>query len=88
MELKILNPLEYPGWDDLLLTNENYSFFHCSAWARVLHESYGYKPLYFTGIENGSLSALIPVMEVNSFLTGRSVVAFYPPGILAISYEL
>ena len=75
MNLKILNPLEYPGWDELLLTNENYSFFHSSAWARVLHESYNYKPLYFTAIENGSLSALIPVMEVRSLLTGRRGVS-------------
>jgi len=27
MQLQIINPLEYPGWDELLLTNENCSFF-------------------------------------------------------------
>ena len=75
MELEILDPLEYPGWDDLLLTHEDYSFFHSSAWARILCESYGYKPLYFTSIENGRLSALIPVMEVKSFLTGKRGVS-------------
>jgi len=75
MSLEILNPLTYPNWDELLLTHEDYSFFHTSAWARVLSESYGYKPLYFTATENGRLSALIPVMEVNSFLTGRRGVS-------------
>ena len=75
MDLEILNPLEYPGWDELLLTHEDYSFFHTSAWARVLSESYKYKPLYFTSINNGKLSALIPVMEINSFLTGRRGVS-------------
>ena len=74
-KVEILNPLEYPGWDDLLLTHEDYSFFHSSAWARVLHESYNYKPLYFTGVENGNLTALIPVMEVKSILTGRRGVS-------------
>ena len=75
MELTIINPLEYPGWDELLLTNENCSFFHSSSWARVLCESYKYKPLYFTSIDNGKLSDLIPVMEIQSLLTGRRGVS-------------
>ena len=75
MNLQILNPLEYPNWDELLLTNENYSFFHSSSWARVLSDSYKYKPLYFTSIENGELSALIPVMGIKSLLTGRRGVS-------------
>ncbi len=64
--LQILNPIEYPNWDELLLTNENYSFFHTSGWAKVISESYNYKPLYFTEIENDKLTALIPIMAVNS----------------------
>jgi len=75
MHLQIINPLEYPGWDDLLLTNDQSTFFYTSAWARVLHESYKYKPIYFTSIDNGKLSALIPVMEVKSFITGKRGVS-------------
>jgi hypothetical protein len=71
MNLQIINPLEYPGWDDLLLTNDKFSFFHTSSWARVLFESYGYKPVYFSFIDNGKLSTLVPVMEINSFITGK-----------------
>ena len=71
IRITIINPITFPGWDELLLGNPNYSFFHSSGWARVLYESYKYKPLYFALIENGELSALIPVMEVKSFLTGR-----------------
>ena len=74
-KIEIINPLDYHGWDDLLLTCSGYSFFHCSAWARVLSESYGYTPLYFTVIESGKLQALIPVMEVNSVLTGKRGVS-------------
>jgi hypothetical protein len=74
-DIQIINPISYPDWDDLLLTHQDYSFFHTSAWAKVLSESYGYKPLYFTSIEGGRLSALIPVMEVSSFLTGRRGVS-------------
>jgi hypothetical protein len=68
---EIINPLNYPAWDQLLLTAENYSFFHSSSWAWVLAESYGYKPLYFSTINSGKLLALIPLMEVKSILTGK-----------------
>jgi hypothetical protein len=75
VNLEIVNPLQIPNWDDLLLATGKGSFFHSSAWARVLHESYGYKPLYFTSLENGKLSCLLPFMEVNSWLTGKRGVS-------------
>lgn len=88
MALDIVNPLDYPGWDDLLQTSaagrsnpepcacsRTPSFFHSAAWARVLHEAYGYKPLYFTEFSGDRLSALIPVMEIRSLLTGTRGVS-------------
>ena len=75
MTLSLLNPVEYPKWDDLLLTAERATFFHTSAWARVLSEFYGYKPLYFCAIEGVRLTGLIPVMEIDSFLTGKRAVS-------------
>lgn len=69
-EVEIINPVTYPGWDDLVLSTERYSFFHSCAWARVLSESYGYKPLYFTIFDKTRLAGLIPLMELKSILTG------------------
>ncbi len=75
MDLQIINPLDFPGWDDLVLTADNYSFFHSSAWTRVLCESYGYSPSFFALPRNGKLSIVIPLLEVNSFFTGRRAVS-------------
>lgn len=75
MPLEIINPIEYPNWDKLLLTHKDYSFFHTSSWARVLFDSYGYKPINFTLIDGGKLTALIPVMEIKSWLTGKRGVS-------------
>jgi hypothetical protein len=75
LNISILNPLEHPDWDCLLETSDQTSFFHTTAWVRVLSESYGYKPLYFTLVEDGRLSGLIPVMEIDSWLTGRRGVS-------------
>lgn len=75
MQIQIINPLERPDWDDQLLAFENASVFHSAPWARVLAETYGYKPTYFTAVEDGRVKALIPVMEVRSFLTGKRGVS-------------
>lgn len=71
MKIKVINPLEYQGWDDLVLSNPDYSFFHSKAWARVVCDSYHYKPSYFVLIKDKQLEVLIPLMEVSSMITGR-----------------
>jgi hypothetical protein len=75
MGFDILNPLEISDWDSLVLATGKASFFHSAAWARVLCESYGYKPVYFTAFENNNLSFLMPFMEVNSRITGKRGVS-------------
>lgn len=74
-DLDILNPLTYSGWNDLVLASSGGSFFHSSYWARVLHESYGYKPVYFASIGRNRFETLFPFMEVNSPVTGRRGVS-------------
>jgi len=69
-ELEQVNPLGHSRWNDLVTESEGYSFFHSSCWARVLNESYGYRPSYFAAIGDRSIHTLMPVMEVRSFLTG------------------
>jgi len=74
-EMGIINPLQYPSWNELLLTNPGHSFFHTSNWASVLSESYHYTPRYFVDIQSDKLTALIPIMEVNSMVTGKRGVS-------------
>jgi hypothetical protein len=73
--MEIIDPTQYPNWDKLLLSTPGSTFFHTSAWAKVLRDSYNYKPLYFAILDTGGIRALIPVMEVNSFLTGKRGVS-------------
>ncbi len=70
VDIDILNPIDYQGWDELLTSNEGCTFFHTAAWAKVLSETYHYRPLYFTVFNNSRLLALIPMMEVKSVFTG------------------
>jgi hypothetical protein len=71
----IIDPTQFDDWDNLLLSMPDATFFHSSSWARVLKESYGYRPCYFAGIRNERLAALIPLMEVGSLLTGNRGVS-------------
>lgn len=75
MEIKTVNPITYQDWDEIVSRNPECSFFHSSPWARVLSESYGFTPLYSTIIDNGNLHALVPLMEVKSFVTGKRGVS-------------
>ena len=75
MNLEIINPIEIPDWDSLLLRNGDYSFFHSSAWAKALKKSYGCDPVYFASIEASQISLLMPFMNVVSPLTGRRGVS-------------
>ncbi len=71
----ILNPIEDPRWNERLLSHKNCSIFHSSNWARVLSTSYHYTPLFFSIIRDNTLMALVPVMEINSRITGKRGVS-------------
>ena len=70
-----LDPMTHPGWDALVAAHPESSFFHGSAWARVLQETYGHRPFYYCRLANGQLEELLPVMEVSSPWTGRRGVS-------------
>lgn len=75
MSIQIINPLDRPDWDELLLRSGDQSFFHTSAWAKVLEKTYRYRPIYFISFEGERLSFLMPFMEISSPLTGRRGVS-------------
>jgi len=71
LETNLVNPLEEANWDELVLTCPEHSFFCCQAWARVLSQTYGFSPCYLVRRQGDRLSAMLPMMEVRSWLTGR-----------------
>lgn len=73
--MEIVDPTVITGWDEMLGHNEAGDFFHSSAWARVLVESYGYAPSYFFSSERSNLTFLMPFMDVSSPITGRRGVS-------------
>ena len=70
LQVRILDPVHQPGWDHLVALHPDASCFHTSAWAKVLHQSYGHRPFYLQFSCGGRLAALVPLMEVRSPFTG------------------
>lgn len=69
--VRIVDPSTDPTWDAGLASFPEASIFHTSAWCRVLRDTYGYTPVYFTLNDGEKLRALLPLIEVDSWLTGR-----------------
>lgn len=74
-EIKIINPVNFTGWNDLILQINEYSIFHSSQWAKLLSNSYGYNPCYFVIEKERRISAAVPMMIINSFISGRRMVS-------------
>ena len=75
MEFSVINPLADPNWDARMIEFEDATVFHTAAWARTLMEAYRYEPHYGAWYEGESLAAMVPVMEIKSFLTGTRGVS-------------
>jgi hypothetical protein len=70
-----LDPLADPGWDERIARCASASFFHTRAWARVLRDTYGFVPSYFLSGSDGRDLTVLPILEVDSWLTGRRGVS-------------
>lgn len=71
VQVAVANPLVNHDWNEMLRSCDNRTIFHSANWARLITESYGYHPTYFTLSEQGRFRGCLPVMEVDSLLTGR-----------------
>lgn len=70
-ERQRINPAEDSNWNTLLAAQPKRSFFHTAEWAKVLTDTYGYTPVYFGAGGAGGRHDWLPLMEVDSWLTGR-----------------
>lgn len=69
VRIERVDPLAAPDWDASL--GPAATFFHSAAWARVLQDAYGFAPHYLVARDGARLQAVLPLVEVDSWLTGR-----------------
>ncbi len=74
-EVRIVNPLASPDWDRFARRHPDATIFHSSAWARLLHDTYGFAPAYLVRHSRETVVAGWPLMEVGGRLRGRRGVS-------------
>jgi hypothetical protein len=73
--IRIADPLSFPEGDIFARNLPIGSFFYTSSWARVLIDSYHFKPHYFIKEDINGVIGMLPVMEVFNLLGKRKGVA-------------
>jgi CelD/BcsL family acetyltransferase involved in cellulose biosynthesis len=73
--ISVVEPTRSSDWDTVVASFPGGTFFHSSTWARVLKESYGYLPLYLVLSVDGAVAGCLPLMQIDSWLTGRRGVS-------------
>ncbi len=92
--IKILEAKDYGRWDSFVNNHAQATFFHLSGWQTVIEKSFGHKTYFLYLESDGDITAILPLVHVNSLLFGNSLVstAFCVyGGILAhnnISYDV
>jgi len=71
LQMRILDPVNDPGWDHVVALHRDAGCFHTTAWAKVLRQTYNHHPFYLQFSRGRRLAALLPLMEVRSPFTGR-----------------
>ncbi len=69
------NPLIAGDWDEVISQQPGASIFHQAAWAKTLARTYGFTPIYLTGFCDQKPVAALPLVEVDSWLTGKRGVS-------------
>jgi hypothetical protein len=70
-----LDPLTDPRWPAFVEQHPASSIFHTREWLRVLHFSYGYKPVVFATHGVFAISDAVVFCEIKSWLTGSRLVS-------------
>ena len=75
LDVEKVDPQRNSAWDEIVSAAPDACVFHSSAWARVLAESYGFRPCYLIVHRDGQWLAALPVMEVTGWWRDRKGVS-------------
>jgi len=62
-------------WDTYIYSNPKASYTHLSGWYHVIAKSYGHRHFYLWAHEGGKVMGVLPLVQIQSILFGRSLVS-------------
>ncbi len=75
-QLKIIDPLNDTRWDEFVNNHPEGSVFHLSNWAKVMINTYNFKPFYLIS-ENasGNIKSVLPFFLVDNGIFGKKLIS-------------
>jgi len=70
-----LSPKDVPRWDAFVRTAPQATFFHLSAWQRIIAGEFGHRTHYLYAERDGEIVAVLPLAEVKSLLFGHALTS-------------
>lgn len=73
--IKLLEPAQSQRWDNYVMAAADASFFHLSAWEKVINQAFGHDTYYYYAEQDGEITGILPLTHINSLLFGNSLVS-------------
>ena len=71
IEIQPLSREQYPQWDTFVYSHPEGSPFHLSHWQEAVTRSFGHDPCSCMLVEQGTIRAILPLIQVRSLLFGN-----------------
>ncbi len=63
------------GWNRFVLEHPSGTFFHQTAWKRVMERTYGYEASYFYAERDGHITGVAPAFLISNWVAGRCLLS-------------
>ena len=73
--IKTLDKANYARWDSYVQQSSEATFFHQAGWKDVIETAFGHKTYFLYAENNGDITGLLPLVQVNSLLFGNTLVS-------------
>lgn len=70
IEIRELTIRAAPAWDAFVNAQPNATFFHLSAWAKVISDSFGHATYYAYAEQDGAIVGVLPLARMKTLLFG------------------
>ncbi|MBV9250926.1 MAG: FemAB family PEP-CTERM system-associated protein, partial [Acetobacteraceae bacterium] len=73
--VRLLDDASAPAWDAFVEAMPSGTFFHRSAWARVIESAFGHSTHFAFAEQDGAITGVLPLAHVKSVLFGSALIS-------------
>ncbi|MGY6277107.1 FemAB family XrtA/PEP-CTERM system-associated protein [Methylomonas sp. MgM2] len=73
--IKLLTQNDCRRWDNYVMTSDDASFFHLSAWQQVIQQAFSHHAYYYFYEQDGEITGILPLVQIKSLLFGNALIS-------------